>query len=135
MFEHCSNCPIDFLFAERGVLLTVLLKQMWSLVRTKEMGVKMSDPYCHVKHLSLVKHHWISCSLFLSVGIKLLKRVLKFLDKHSHKVYKYIQYALCQICVVFLGHIDLKGKGQIYFLQHQEIKYAINGISMFSDKL
>ena len=83
------------------------------------MGVKTSDPYSQLKHFSLDKHLWISCRLFLPVGISFLKHVLKFLDEHSHMVYKHIQYALCQICVVYLGHIDLKGKGEIYFLQYQ----------------
>lgn len=58
MFE---KCPVGFLFAERHVLLLIVLqKQMWSLVRTKEKGVRTADSYCQVDHLALVKHHWIS---------------------------------------------------------------------------
>lgn len=95
MNDICLNRPIDFMFAERDMLLTVLLKQMWSLVRSNESGVETSDPYCHVNHLSLVKHPCISGSLFLLVGIKSLKNALKFLHEHSHMVCEFIQYASC----------------------------------------
>lgn len=85
---------MDFLFAERDVLLTVLLKQMWSSVRTNEMGVRTSDPYCQVNHLSLVKLTRVLVKLFLSVGIKFLN-ALKFLDEYSHMIYAFsVLYAL-----------------------------------------
>lgn len=74
----CLNCPIDFLFAGRDSLLTVLHKQMRSLVRTNGMAVQASDPYCQVHPLPP------GFSLFLSVGVKVLNNALEFLDEYSH---------------------------------------------------
>lgn len=92
------NCAVDVLLAEKDVLLTVLLRQTASLDGTNETGVRTSDTYCHISHFSLVRHHWISSRLVLSVSIKFLKNAPKFMDQHSTSMNLFEMLYALEVC-------------------------------------